>query len=194
MSYLDIYNIEGGAKYNEWQKLGIGLFIVAVIVVIILAATGVFSTESDKTVESVPTTTVSTPSIPVIQTPQLQEQPPVLTTQPPSKFTNLEPFTNDLPYELDNQKITLKEDEDYSEILQQMALDKEVITQHKQYVNDRNKITSTASFDPERSDSQDIVTRWGLTSIGYVKQDPSAREVPSQDPEQGSKPIKLRWG
>ena len=193
MSYLDIYNIEGGANYNGRQIFGGILVAIVVIFLIVGAAFSIAAWDKKCDTTEVAKSTVSAQSVPVIQTQQPPVQLPVLTT-PPAKFTNLEPFTNDLPYELDNQKLALKEDEDYSEVLQKMALDKEVITQHKQYVNDRNKITSTASFDPERSDSQDIVTRWGLTSIGYVKPDPSAREVPSQDPEQGSKPIKLRWG
>jgi hypothetical protein len=105
----------------------------------------------------------------------------------------VEPFTNDLPYQLKNESIKLNPDMDYSEILKNMSLDQDVITQHNQYVNDRNKITSTASFAPSRSDNQDIVTTWGLTKPKYVNIDSSARNVPSQDPEQGSKPITLQW-
>lgn len=110
-----------------------------------------------------------------------------------SQFYNKEPFTNDLPYQLNNTSINYSNDVDYNEVLQNMALDKGVISQHNNYVNDRNKITSTASFYPARSDTQDIVTTWGFTKLKYINIDPSARNVPSQDPEQGSKPITLKW-
>ena len=104
-----------------------------------------------------------------------------------------EQFTNDLPYELENKSMKLLEVEDYNDVLQKMSLDNDVIKQHNQYVNDRNKLTSTASNVPDRSDTQDIVTRWGLSRVSYIPIDSSAREIPSQDPEQGSKPIKLTW-
>lgn len=110
-----------------------------------------------------------------------------------SGFKNLEPFTNDLPYELKGTQLSLNPDLDYNDFLQNMSLDQDVIKQHQQYVNDRNKITSTASFAPSRSDNQDIVTTWGLSKPNYIKVDPSARNVPSQDPEQGSKPVRLQW-
>jgi hypothetical protein len=77
--------------------------------------------------------------------------------------------------------------------VQTCALPIYVIQQHNQYVTDRNKVTSTASFAPSRSDNQDIVTTWGLARRTYIPIDPSARNVPSQDPEQGSKPIRLQW-
>lgn len=112
---------------------------------------------------------------------------------PASSFTNMEPFTNDLPYQLNNESLSISPDLDYNDFLQKMSLDKDVVEQHNQYVNDRNKVTSTASFAPSRSDNQDIVTTWGLTKPTYVPVDPSARNIPSQDPEQGSKPVRLQW-
>ena len=113
---------------------------------------------------------------------------------PSSEFSNYENFTNDLPYQLNNTQIKLNEDDDYSSVLQKMSLDKDVFKQHNQYVSDRNKITSTASFVPTRTDNQDIVTYWGLPRRSQMFAiDPSAREVPSQDPEQGSSPVRLRW-
>jgi hypothetical protein len=115
------------------------------------------------------------------------------TTGASSGFANMEPFTNDLPYELAGDKLSLNPDMDYNDFLQNMSLDQEVIKQHKQYVTDRNKVTSTASFAPARSDNQDIVTTWGLSKPTYVPIDSSARNVPSQDPEQGSKPVRLQW-
>ena len=115
------------------------------------------------------------------------------TTGAGSGFANMEPFTNDLPYELAGDKLSLNPDMDYNDFLQNMSLDQEVIKQHKQYVTDRNKVTSTASFAPARSDNQDIVTTWGLSKPTYVPIDSSARNVPSQDPEQGSKPVRLQW-
>ena len=114
---------------------------------------------------------------------------------PSSEFSNYENFTNDLPYQLNNVtvKYSSNEDTDYNELLQDMALDNDVKSQHKQYVTDRNKVTSTASFVPARSDTQDIVPRWGLSANTYIPIDSSAREIPSQDPEQGPKPVRLRW-
>lgn len=118
---------------------------------------------------------------------------PADTNPPSNNFTNKSDFTNDLPYELENKSLNLSADLDYNDFLQKMSLDDDVIKQHNQYVNDRNKITSTASFSPSRSDNQDVVTTWGLTKPTYIAIDPSARNVPSQDPEQGSKPVRLQW-
>jgi hypothetical protein len=140
---------------------------------------------------STPTSGVSTPTSGV-STPTSEVSTP--TSGSTSSFSNQEPFTNDLPYQLDNKSLTLLPDTDYSDFLQKMSLDQDVIKQHNQYVKDRNQITSTASFNPSRSDNQDVVTTWGLTKSTYVPVDPSARNVPSQNPEQGSKPVRLYWG
>jgi len=132
---------------------------------------------------------------PTTKTPE--EQPTTKTPEEQPKksdqFTNMEPFTNDLPYQLKNETLHISPDLDYNDFLQKMSLDKDVIQQHNQYVTDRNKITSTASFAPSRSDNQDIVTTWGLARPTYIPIDPSARNIPSQDPEQGSKPVRLQW-
>jgi hypothetical protein len=155
-----------------------------------------------------PSPGVSTPNVGVsaqspgvsAQSPGVSAQSPGVSAQSPgvsgstSSFSNQEPFTNDLPYQLDNKSLTLLPDTDYSDFLQKMSLDQDVIKQHNQYVKDRNQITSTASFNPSRSDNQDVVTTWGLTKSTYVPVDPSARNVPSQNPEQGSKPVRLYWG
>jgi uncharacterized membrane-anchored protein YhcB (DUF1043 family) len=117
----------------------------------------------------------------------------LLPVNEPSSFSNNEQFTNDLPYQLNNGSVTLVPDNDYNETLQKMSLDNAVFSQHARHVKDGNKITSTASFSPSRSDNQDIVTSWGLSRPTYVPIDPSARNVPSQDPEQGSKPVRLQW-
>ena len=143
---------------------------------------------------STPTSGVSTPNVGVsAQSPGVSAQSPGVSGST-SSFSNQEPFTNDLPYQLDNKSLTLLPDTDYSDFLQKMSLDQDVIKQHNQYVKDRNQITSTASFNPSRSDNQDVVTTWGLTKSTYVPVDPSARNVPSQNPEQGSKPVRLYWG
>ena len=72
--------------------------------------------------------------------------------------------------------------------------------QHKQYVNQREKYTGTASFNPERSDSQDIVTFVGLRRPSYLTkegsglEDSTARQVSSVvDPKSLSKPVNLSW-
>jgi len=104
-----------------------------------------------------------------------------------------EQFTNDLPYQKLNMKVSYNDGDNYDEVLQKLSLDDNILKSHTNYVNDRNKITSTASFTPARTDTQDIVTHWGLTRPKYIPLDPSARLVPGQDPEQGSKPVNLRW-
>ena len=177
MTYLDIYNINGSEEQNKkWNFVSIiiVLFIMGLFIAFLLWAGGVFDKKEEKVVQPVQ---------------------PIEPIQPsePSSFTNIEPFTNDLPYQLENKSMKLSEEVDYNEVLQDMALDNEVKSQHKQYVTDRNKVTSTASFVPARSDTQDIVPRWGLTTNTYIPIDSSAREIPSQDPEQGPKPVRLRW-
>ncbi len=214
MSYLDIYDINGSgdslkvcAKNNKVVVILTAILIFILLIVIIVLAvskkdkcppedcnkhhhnthteinTEMTSQDSGVTVESGDNINSNTEEVSSSNT---------------STFNNIEPlspelFSNDLPSDVQNKKITLDNEVDYNEVLQEMSLDQGVISQHKEYVNDRNKITSTASFVPSRSDTQDIVTSWGLTKSKYVNIDPSAREVPSQDPEQGSKPITLKW-
>jgi len=116
---------------------------------------------------------------------------------PVSSFANLENFNNDLP----NQKVNIPTDgTNYTEVISNMALEPSVIEQHKQYALQREKITSTASFNPERTDSQDIVPYVGLRRTSYLKAsgdsfvDPTARQVPSVvDPSTLSKPVNLSW-
>jgi hypothetical protein len=104
-------------------------------------------------------------------------------------------FNNDLP----NEDIKLEEDGDYSQAIQQMALDKSVVDQHNTYVNERNKVTSTASFQPSRTDTQDIVPFRGLRrpqySAGGVNLvDETARVVPSElDSDYLAKPTQIYW-
>ena len=169
--------------------------IIAVIVVIIFVAAliitwlaGGFDTKEKESAQPPATEPAQPPATEPAQPPATEPvEPPA--TEP------VEPFTNDLPYQLNNVtvKYSSNEDTDYNELLQDMALDNDVKSQHKQYVTDRNKVTSTASFVPARSDTQDIVPRWGLSANTYIPIDSSAREIPSQDPEQGPKPVRLRW-
>lgn len=180
MTYLDIYNTEisGSGWKDNIGKIIIGLIIVVVIILVSLGFAGVFDSKKEEV----------KPSAPVEPSALVEPSAPVEPSTP------VEPFTNDLPYQLNNLSVKYpNEDTDYNEVLQDMALDNEVKSQHKQYVTDRNKVTSTASFVPARSDTQDIVTRWGLSSSSYIPIDSSAREIPSQEPEQGPKPIRLRW-
>lgn len=187
MTYLDIYNTEisGSGWKDHMGKIIIGLIIVVAIILTSLYFAGVFDSKEEVT----PLAPVE-PSAPVVPSAPVEPSTP----SPFSNNQTLEPFTNDLPYQLNNLSVKYpNEDTDYNEVLQDMALDNEVKSQHKQYVTDRNKVTSTASFVPARSDTQDIVTRWGLSSSSYIPIDSSAREIPSQEPEQGPKPIRLRW-
>lgn len=111
--------------------------------------------------------------------------------------TNISSFDNDLP----NQTKPIPIDgTNYSDIAANMALEGGVIKQHNQYVKQREKYTGTASFNPERSDSQDIVPFVGLRRTAYLTNkgdsllDPTARQVPSViDPSSLSKPTGLNW-
>jgi len=106
-------------------------------------------------------------------------------------------FDNDLP----NQTNPIPTDgTNYADVAADMALEKSVKDQHKQYINQREKYTGTASFNPERSDSQDIVTFVGLRRPSYLTKDgkslvdPSARQVSTVvDPNSLSKPVNLSW-
>jgi len=108
-----------------------------------------------------------------------------------------EPFNNDLP----NENVKLTEDNNqYSEdSLPLMALDQSVIQQHNKYVTERNKVTSTASFQPSRSDTQDVVPFVGLRRPSYSVNgkdlvDETARTVPTElDADQLAKPTQIYW-
>ncbi len=203
MGYLDIYNLEttGGNILDSLTTMlpfnGFYIaLIILVIIMIVLAATswqGYKKTCDEnckddccKKEESKPTPAPAPASAPA-PTPA-PETKSTFESEPEAEL-----FTNDLPYQLKNEIIKLKDDDDYSDVLQKMALDQDVIKQHNMYVNERNKITSTASFSPMRSDNQDIVTTVGLTKPSYVKVDESARQVPSSTPEQQSAPVQLFW-
>jgi hypothetical protein len=119
--------------------------------------------------------------------------------------TNIEPFNNDLP----NPQVDLtagvdancvsESGKDYSDIIAGQALEKSVFDQHKAYINEKNKVTNTASRNPTRSDSQDVIPFVGLRRPQYQiagkdMVDSTARQVPSVlDADQLSKPNNLRW-
>ena len=112
------------------------------------------------------------------------------------EFEEPEPFNNDLP----NENVELKEEGNYSEeSLPLMALDKSVIQQHNKYVTERNKVTSTASFQPSRSDTQDVVPFVGLRRPSYSVNgkdlvDETARSVPTElDADKLAKPTQIYW-
>lgn len=132
---------------------------------------------------------------------ELKNKP--ITEVPPLNFQELkdsfqENFENDLPNQ--TKPLPLDNEMNYSDTAANMALEQSVKDQHKKYVNQREKFTGTASFNPERSDSQDIVTFVGLrrpsylTNSGETLVDPSARQVPTVvDPKSLSKPVNLTW-
>lgn len=116
-----------------------------------------------------------------------------------------EPFNNDLP----NPRVDLtsgvdangvsQSGNDYSDIIAGQALEQSVFDQHKAYVKEKNKVTNTASRNPARSDSQDVIPFVGLRRPQYQVAgkdmvDSTARQVPSViDADQLSKPNNLRW-
>ena len=109
----------------------------------------------------------------------------------------METFNNDLP----NQTNPIPTDgTNYADVAADMALEQSVKDQHNNYVNQREKYTGTASFNPERSDPQDIVPYVGLRKPSYLTkegkslEDPTARQVATViDPKDLSKPVNLSW-
>jgi hypothetical protein len=132
---------------------------------------------------------------------ELKNKP--ITEVPPLNFQELkdsfqENFENDLPNQ--TKPLPLDNEMNYSDTAADMALEKSVKDQHKKYINQREKYTGTASFNPERSDSQDIVTFVGLRRPSYLTKsgdslvDSTARQVPTVvDPKTLSKPVNLTW-
>jgi hypothetical protein len=126
-----------------------------------------------------------------------KEQEEAVAVDMSAKVSDKKPenFTNDLP----NEHVKIEDKTSYSDAIQEMALDKSVVQQHASYVNERNKITSTASFNPSRSDTQDVVPFVGLRRPQYSFNnkdlvDSTARVVPSEvDANQLSKHVELRW-
>lgn len=124
------------------------------------------------------------------------------TIEKPIKVDNVdkkqkEPFNNDLPNQ--TNKI-LTDGTNYSDMAADMALEQSVKDQHKQYIGQREKYTGTASWNPERSDSQDLVPYVGLRRPSYTTTngdsllDPTARQVPSViDANQLAKPVNITW-
>ena len=209
MTFLDIYTVGGknddtsgeSSTVTKWINTYKFHILIALAFLTLFFVVLNFSLEVTDSPKEHTCDTVHQQHIPTFdrqpETEKPMEQPkteqPVGEQAKPAPFTNMEPFTNDLPYQLKNENLNISPDLDYNDFLQKMSLDQDVIEQHNQYVTDRNKVTSTASFAPSRSDNQDIVTTWGLARRTYIPIDPSARNVPSQDPEQGSKPVRLQW-
>lgn len=116
-----------------------------------------------------------------------------------------EPFNNDLPNPATSLNIAIDSNgltdgsTDYSDVIASQALEPTVFAQHKTYVNEKNKVTNTASFLPEPSHSEDVNVRQGLRMIQYQINgkdmvDDTARQVPSViDASQLNKPTNLRW-
>lgn len=187
---------------SDIAAMGIYMAIGLVIIIIIIVSVVVSKHKEKKALEEQSKQTAEL-AVPPPQPLPPQPQP----TPPKSSFENNsdndvvaqepEAFNNDLP----NQNIMLKEDEDnYAQTIQEMALDKSVLDQHNTYVNERNKVTSTASFQPSRSDAQDVVPFRGLRRPQYSSPegkdlvDETARNVPSElDSDHLAKPTQIYW-
>jgi hypothetical protein len=113
-----------------------------------------------------------------------------------------EPFNNDLS----DTKLPIFDPNgmseigtDYSDIIATQALEKGVFEQHKAYINEKNNVTNTASRNPTRSDSQDLIPFVGLRRPQYQVDgkdmvDPTARQVHSVvNADQLGKPDNLSW-
>lgn len=193
-------------KIFAWMNNMVGVFLSYIIVVSILLVCIFYADKIylNSTIWNTILNALCKQKVNQVQPTPVPVLPPV---QPPvqpvvSSFTNnfdeddRENFNNDLP----KQNVALVEDgNDYSDTIQQMALDKSVLEQHNIYVNDRNKITSTASFQPSRSDTQDVVPFVGLRRPKYSANDKdlvddTARTVPSEmDSDQLAKPTQIYW-
>lgn len=114
----------------------------------------------------------------------------------PSEIVELEtsvPFTNKEYYSEDLPKQNAILGEDYEQYLKDISLEPSIIENHMKNVKDQKNITSTASFNPTRSDTQDIVTTVGLTRNAFIPVSKFATSVPSTDPEQGPAPKRFYW-
>jgi hypothetical protein len=161
----------------------LGLIILAIFVLIGLAIAGVFNSEK--------------------VTPEQDMRKQVMQIKPLNM--DKEPFNNDLPNPATSLNIAIDSNgltdgsTDYSDVIASQALEPTVFAQHKTYVNEKNKVTNTASFLPEPSHSEDVNVRQGLRMIQYQINgkdmvDDTARQVPSViDASQLNKPTNLRW-
>ena len=178
-------------KENKPTPLGyfVILLVIAIIVLIILLATGVFC--KDKILSA-----FTSPENEVMKREAIEIKPINIRS---------EPFNNDLPSPQVDLTAGVNADgiatssNDYSDIIAGEALEKSVFDQHKAYVKEKNKVTNTASRNPSRSDSQDLIPFVGLRRPQYQISgkdmvDSTARQVPSViDANQLAKPNNLRW-
>lgn len=76
--------------------------------------------------------------------------------------------------------------EDYSERMQNEALEESVFASHNEYTRDMDRLTSGPSALSERTDDVNLVPFVGLRRPDYdsVRIDPAARQIPSVYPEQ----------
>jgi hypothetical protein len=111
-----------------------------------------------------------------------------------SKFGNMENFNNDL----DDKSPVATLSDDYMNDLVHMGLEHSVFQNHKDYADQRYKVTNTASSLSVRDDDRDIIPWVGLIRPNYngVNQDFStARQVPTEadNPNALPKSVTLRW-
>ena len=180
-------------KKINGRNVFIAIIVLALIIVIILLITGVIPITSSS---SVKTSNFSSPEDMIMKKETIKIKPLDLAK---------EPFNNDLPNpDVDltagvNADGVAEGNVDYSDIIASEALEKSVFDQHKAYVSEKNKVTNTASRNPARSDSQDLIPFVGLRRPQYQVEgkdmvDSTARQVPSiVDANQLAKPNNLRW-
>jgi hypothetical protein len=185
-----VKNVTDFYKGPNWKRIVITIVVLGFLLFLVLLASGVIDF-SDTVVKSA----FSSPEQEMIKH-AMQIKPLNL---------EKEPFNNDLP----NPAVDLtagvnangvsESSNDYSDIIAGQALEQSVFDQHKAYVSEKNKVTNTASRNPARSDSQDVIPFVGLRRPQYQiagkdMVDATARQVPSVvDADQLSKPNNLRW-
>lgn len=193
------------SKLQQFTSIGYFGYIilfctVVIIILIILLATGAFCSGCDIGYVKSP---FSSPETNVSRNQSIEIEPLNMAHEPFN--IGVEPFNNDLPNP--DVKLTnninpddlMESNKDYSDIIASEALEQGVFEQHKAYVNEKNKVTNTASRNPARSDSQDLIPFVGLRRPQYQIEgrdmvDASARQVPSIiDANQLAKPTNLRW-
>ena len=201
-------------RYDEVLKTGFMIAVILLLITLILiqfssSVSDCYSGFWDPPEESV---LGGMGALPTISVPPLDSSK-VIQSMAASSFSNdndgkkkkpkhgkggVSEFNNDLA----NQLTTKIPDDNtnYADVAANMALEPSIIQGHNEYAKQREKYTGTASFNPERSDSQDIVPFVGLRRTSYLTSkgdslvDPTARQVPSViDPATLSKPVDLTW-
>lgn len=99
--------------------------------------------------------------------------------------------------ELDEEKPLTELSKSYTDDLLKLGIEESVRKQHKNYANERKKMTSTSNYTAVRDDSQDLNPRIGIRRIDYSNihmDEKTARAIPSQiNADQLTKHNNVEW-